>query len=121
MLLKLNIMLQIFSAPLLRILFAYTSSCQRSLWMPPYLKLVFLDELQLKIFYRPQQNLASNSKELSQLFSAGLCEKGRSVEVPQLHEYIWKWKREIRYTYTSVMRVGSDTFGGPIFQKGLQN
>ena len=70
-----------------------------SLWIPPYLKLVFLDELQLKIFYRPQQNLASNSKELSQLFSAGLCEKGRSVEVPQLHEYIWKGKREIRYLY----------------------
>ena len=25
------------------------------------------------------------------------------------------------YTHTSVMRVGSDTFGDPIFQKGLQN
>ena len=25
------------------------------------------------------------------------------------------------YLYSSVMRVGSDTFGDPIFQKGLQN
>ena len=26
-----------------------------------------------------------------------------------------------RYVWSSVMRVGSDTFGDPIFQKGLQN
>jgi oligoendopeptidase F len=30
-------------------------------------------------------------------------------------------EEELRYLCNTVMRVGSDTFGDPIFQKGLQN
>ena len=34
---------------------------------------------------------------------------------------LYNLKRASNYIQNSVMRVGSDTFGDPIFQKGLQN
>ena len=34
---------------------------------------------------------------------------------------LWAWVLFSNSLHTSVMRVGSDTFGDPIFQKGLQN
>ena len=38
-----------------------------------------------------------------------------------ISSYIFKYDQNIQSIHNSVMRVGSDTFGDPIFQKGLQN
>ena len=74
----------------------------------------------MEAFYALALTLGVASKKAAGVAEVHLFDSKKSAErvQPRFQERVWSsfFLLDIR-----VMRVGSDTFGDPIFQKGLQN